>query len=135
MTAAVPADEWADGIPADIPAPPPQLIYPSVAAWLADFLAPTYRRSFGNGSHGTWCPSWFRHAEAVDRLRALWLAWEFLRLDAATGMAVWWRDYCDPAMAALTDTRGPFQACSPEGHGTPPPGLPLAVPPEGLFPG
>lgn len=130
---AVPDDEWAaeDGT-GDTP-PAAQPLYPSVAAWYAGYLAPAWRRNFGNGGHLTWCPTWWRHAEAVDRLRALWRAYEHLRLDGATGMAVWWRDYCDPCMAVLTDTGGPFANCSPDGHGLLPPGLPVVDPPVGLF--
>lgn len=132
MSVAVPADEWAQPgqePPAEQPAQP---VYPSVAAWMAGFLGPTWRRSFGNGAHSTWCPSWWRHAEAVDRLTALWRAWERLRLVPDTGMDDWWQR-ADYVMGVLTDTRGPFSGCSPEGHGLAPAGLVLAVPPAGLF--
>lgn len=135
VVSAVPADEWAEE-EQEAAEPAPELLYPSLDQWMAGYLAPTWRRNFGNGSHATWCPGWWRHAEAVDRLTALWRAWEHLRLDPATGMAVWWRDFADPAMAVLTDTRGPFANCSPDrGHGLLPGGLPLEEPPPGLFGG
>jgi len=44
----------------------------------------------------------------LQRLEALWRAWEHLRQDPALGMSVWWRDHADPHMAALLDPDGPF---------------------------
>ena len=74
---------------------------------------------------------WWRSAEAISRLDALWRAWENLRLDGTTGMSVWWRDHADHHMAILMDPDGPFagstDAC---GRGEP---LPYTPPPEGLF--
>lgn len=68
------------------------------------------------------------------RLDALWRAWEHLRLDPATGMAVWFRDHADHAMAVLLDPDGPFKGCSPtNGHSTRLEPLPLDDPPDGLF--
>jgi hypothetical protein len=62
-----------------------------------------------------WCPQWWQHAEAVARLEALWRSWESMRLDGTTGMSVWWRDHCDPHLAA--QDRSPFKQCSEDkGH-------------------
>ncbi len=58
-----------------------------------------------------WCAVWWRHSEAIDRLRALWLAWEASRYEGPMAMAVWWRDYADPTMAVLTSRSGPFAHC------------------------
>ena len=133
MTAAeLPADDWADAEPA---APARPLEFPDVGAFVADYLAPLYRRPLGAGR--TWCAEWWRHAEAIVRLRALWLAWEHLRWEPALGMAVWTRDHLDPQMAVLLDGDGPFHGCSSERHN----GARLAVlrvlpPPDGFaFPG
>ena len=113
----------------------PQLFYASVEEFVREQLAPMYRRSL-DGSERTWCPEWWRHAEAISRLEALWRAWEHLRLDPATGMSVWFRDHADHHMAILLDSNGPFKRCSAErGHverQLDP--LPLVEPPEGLFP-
>lgn len=111
----------------------PELYYPDVAAFVSQQLAPLWRRSF-EGHHRTWCPQWWRHAEAISRLEALWRAWEHLRLDPATGMSVWFRDHADPHMAALLDADGPFKGCSPDkGHGRRLEPLPVDDPPLGLF--
>lgn len=87
-----------------------------------------------DGGGCTWCPEWWRHAEAISRLEALWRAWEHLRLDAATGISLWFRDHADPHMAMLLDADGPFKRCSPtKGHGRELDPLPLREPPAGLF--
>jgi hypothetical protein len=113
----------------------PELFYASLDEFVREQLAPMYRRAL-DGTQRTWCPEWWRHAEAISRLEALWRAWEHLRLDPATGMSVWFRDHADHHMAVLLDSDGPFKRCSPEkGHNErqleP---LPLVDPPAGLFP-
>jgi hypothetical protein len=86
-------------------------------SWVNDYLLVLYRRST-DGSAVTWCPEWWRHPEAYLRLDALWRAWEYLRRQPATGMAVWIRDYVDPHMAVLlSEGSGPFKGCSEKnGH-------------------
>lgn len=79
-----------------------------------------------------WCPRWFHHTEAIARLEACWKAFEVLRLDPGTGAGIWFRDFADPAMNALTAPAGPFSQCSATRHNTPQP-LPLAAPPAGLM--
>jgi hypothetical protein len=110
----------------------PQLYYPDVLAFVTHQLAPMYRRSL-TGQTTTWCPEWWRHAEAIARLEALWRAWEYLRLDPATGMSVWFRDHADYHMAVLLSADGPFKGCKPDVHAERLPALPLTAPPEGLF--
>ena len=84
-----------------------------------------YRRPLG-GQAVTWCPEWWRHAEAIARLDALWRAWEHLRLDPATGMSVWFRDHADHHMAVLLSADGPFKGCKPDkGHAERLPAFPL----------
>ncbi|MFC3690357.1 DUF4913 domain-containing protein [Aquipuribacter hungaricus] len=134
-------DEWAEDTgagpePADTASPEedaPQLYFPTVEVFVRELLAPTYRRSL-DGRHRTWCPQWWRHAEAIVRLDALWRAWEHLRLEPALGISVWLRDHADPHMATLLDPDGPFKGCSPEkGHDARLKPLPCDEPPVGLF--
>jgi hypothetical protein len=101
---------------------------------LPEFLAPTYRRPV-DGRNRSWCPQWWRHAEAIARLEALWRSWEQLRLDPATGASVWFRDHADHHMAVLLDPdSGPFKHCTPDkGHSPRMEPLPLEEPPEGMF--
>jgi hypothetical protein len=54
----------------------PELFYPNVAVFVSDKLATTYRRQLNVGGGVTWCPQWWKHAEAISRLEALWRAWE-----------------------------------------------------------
>jgi hypothetical protein len=113
-----------------------QLFYPNVEQFVTEQLAPVYRRDIdlaGRSTAFTWCAQWWRHEEAVSRLTGLWRAWESLRTEPTTGLAVWWRDYADPTMRVLFDEKGPFYGCTPKAHH--PKGVPLSLdpPPEGLF--
>ena len=138
----VPEDEWADAVdPSDEDSidasdgdeEPPALYFPNVEVFVRELLAPTYRRSL-DGRHRTWCPQWWRHAEAITRLEALWRAWEHLRLNPALGISTWLRDHADPHMATLLDPDGPFKGCSPDkGHGVRLDPLPCDTAPSGLF--
>lgn len=113
---------------------PPQLYYPTLDVFVRELLAPTYRRSI-DGRNRSWCKQWWRHAEAIARLEALWRAWEHLRLDPATGVSVWFRDHADHHMTVLLDSDvGPFKYCnSDNGHSPRLEPLPVDAPPEGLF--
>lgn len=108
----------------------PELAYPSVDAFVTQLLAPLIRRRV-NGSLATWCPTWWRHAEAISRLNALWRAFEAMRLDPGTGLSDWWLHHADPHLDRLTDPdMGTFAACHPiEGH-TARPLAPLPVEPS-----
>jgi len=108
---------------------PAQLYYPDLLTFVRAYLGPMYRRSL-SGQGATWCPEWWKHAEGITRLEALWRAWEYLRLDAHTGMSVWFRDHADHHMAVLLSADGPFKGCKPEGHGERLKPLPLIEPPD-----
>lgn len=112
----------------------PQLYYPTVDAFVRELLAPTYRRPI-DGRNRSWCPQWWRHAEAIARLEALWRAWEHLRLEPAVGVSVWFRDHADHHMTVLLDSdAGPFKYCTGDrGHSSRLESLPIEDPPEGLF--
>jgi hypothetical protein len=105
--------------------------YPTVAAFVEGYLAEVYARPVdAANARFCWCPTWWEHPEAVARLEALWKAWEKLRRDPGTGMSVWWNNHCDPTMATLTSSDGPFRQC-PHGHRKPPP-LPVEAAPDWL---
>lgn len=134
--------EWDDELddtaapmePAEEEPDAPELFYPNVAEFVSGKLATSYRRQLNVQGGVTWCPQWWKHAEAISRLEALWRAWEFLRLDGTTGMSVWWRDHADHHMSVLLSTDGPFRGCSPDdGHRSKLVPLPCEEPPSGLF--
>ena len=108
------------------------LAYPDLEARVRDVFASTYGRSLGGEFR--WCPRWWAHPEAVGRLEALWRAWEALRLDAGTGMGVWYRDHLDHHLPILLGSRGPFRKCSPEDGHEPADALPVEPAPEGWWP-
>lgn len=110
------------------------MIYPNVAEFVRNTLATTFRRQINVDAGVTWCPQWWKHAEAISRLDALWRAWEFLRLDEDTGMSVWWRDHADHHMSVLLSAEGPFKGCSPDGgHRSKLVPLPCEEPPRDLL--
>lgn len=129
-------ESLADVSPDDVDEEPPaELVYGSTEQWLTDWLVPTYRRYLSpNGSQATWCASWWKHAEAVMRLEALWRAWEHLRLDGQTGMSVWWKDHADYHLAILLHPDGPFKGCTFTEHTQLLPAFALVEAPEGFFP-
>jgi hypothetical protein len=91
----------------DEPAAP---LYGSLGEWVEEHLAPLIRRRFGGAL--TWCPFWFRHAEAVSRLNALWQEWEHARVEHTLSM--WWITHADPHLRVLmSKDDGPFMACKP----------------------
>jgi hypothetical protein len=111
----------------------PENLYPDVAAWVVDFLAPLYAHEWNEmDREWKWCSRWWLHTEAVVRLEAMWKAWELLRLDPGTGASTWLMQHADPAMAALTSPTGTFRRCKPDQHKAYDP-LPLEDPPAGMF--
>jgi hypothetical protein len=126
-------DDGAAPVAADAAAKAPEEekpVYPTLNAFVADHLSPLIRRRL-NGSARTWCPAWWRHAEAISRLDAVWRAWEHLRQDPLLGMSTWWLYHCDPHLTVLMDAdNGPLAACTTKnGHTDRPfPPLPLETP-------
>jgi len=102
-----------------------ETVYPNVAEWVDQWLLPRYARS--PKTH-KWDPQWFEYVEVVDRLEALWRAWEHFRLEGMTGMAVFFRDYLDPAMAVITSADGPFWQLGTLGARTVPDPWPSGTP-------
>jgi hypothetical protein len=115
--------------------PAPEMVFDNLEEFVTEFLVHQYQRPVV--SHGraefTWCASWWRHKEAVNRLNALWRAWEALRMDPTTGLANWWNSYADPTMAALFSNTGPFQGCTPAEHKPANKPLPVVPAPAGLY--
>ncbi|MEU7004177.1 DUF4913 domain-containing protein [Nonomuraea sp. NPDC046570] len=105
----------------------PQPVYDSVEAWVTDRFIPMFRRTLGGEFR--WCAQWWRHAEAISRLSALWHAWETLRLEPGTGMGVWYRDYLDHQLPILLGARGPFYQCTEDEHLDPHRALAMPSPP------
>jgi hypothetical protein len=89
--------------------------YPTVDAWVQNWLLVFYRRPV-RGRQLTWCPEWWRHPEAKLRLTALWQTWEAMRLEPPFGMADWLRVHCDHHMPILMSPDGPLKGCEPEHH-------------------
>lgn len=104
-----------------------------VATWVELIYAPTFPRRLNSSVR--WCPQWWRHAEAIVRLTALWRSWEAARAsEEAAAMADWLRGYLDPLNPVLLSPDGPFAACTPSRHSDSEP-LPLQTPPVDWFTG
>ncbi|MEU1204437.1 DUF4913 domain-containing protein [Nocardia sp. NPDC005825] len=116
------------------PDEPQRMVYQSVVEFVENYLSLVYRRQVTDISDTVWCPEWWKHAEAVARLDAMWRAWEHFRHDGKTGLSVWFLDHADPHMAKLFDPKGPFKYCSVRnGHKDMLTPLPLKSPQQGLF--
>ncbi|MGH3126175.1 MAG: DUF4913 domain-containing protein [Streptosporangiaceae bacterium] len=89
-------------------------LYPSVQDWVTKLFLPMYRRPLGG--EWRWCGQWWRHAEAIMRLTALWHSWEAMRLQPGTGTANWLRDHLDHQLPVLLGRNGPFAQCSEDEH-------------------
>lgn len=88
-------------------------VYHDLESWVHEMLAQVVRRRLGG--HLTWCPEWYRHAEAIMRLMAMWEEWERAVEEGSTSN--WWLDHCDPHMAVLMSRdNGPFMACTEKEH-------------------
>jgi hypothetical protein len=89
-------------------------MYPDVIAWVERHFVPKFRRTLGGEYR--WCAWWWEHAEAISRLTSLWYSWEYMRLQGATGMGLWYRDHLDHQLPVLLGARGPFYQCSEREH-------------------
>lgn len=94
--------------------PKPTTLFPDFQTWMVEWLIPIIHRPLRGGV--TWCPEWWRHAEAVVRLDAVWRAWEEARSEGGSAMAHWWQAYFDTTFAELTSDRGPFASCKDKVH-------------------
>ena len=92
----------------------PDPLYGSVEEWVDRHFLPMYRRPLGGEYR--WCKQWWKHAEAITRLTALWQSWEAMRLQPGTGMISWLRDCLDHQLPVLLGRGGPFAACSEDEH-------------------
>ncbi|CAL9426109.1 MULTISPECIES: DUF4913 domain-containing protein [Nocardiopsis] len=128
VNAAVAGVDGGDPEGADEPAPEP--VFKNVEEFVRLRFLPVYIRP--EGGQFRWCKEWWRHAEAVSRFQALWHAWEVLRWEAGTGMAVWYRDHLDFQMGILLGDNGPFRECTSRRHQDPRP-LPADPAPDGWF--
>ena len=133
------ADEWdvvPDGSGEDTQEQCFRPRYATTERWVSEWLAPLYRRQCTGtrgGEKTQWCDEWWQHAEADDRLTALWWSWEGARRDKnPAAMANWWLLVMDPMWRALTGEDGPFSKCT-QGHAETLPGLKVAVPPPGWW--
>jgi hypothetical protein len=76
------------------------------------WLRKCYARQVRDVNDTVWCPEWWKHPEAKERLLALWRAYEEYRTRAATGISEWYTQHADQHMAKLFDPKGPFKYCS-----------------------
>ena len=93
----------------------PAAAFLDAVEWFEGWLAPIVRRPLKAGTY--WCGQWQEHAEAVERVRALWEAWEAARAEGGNAMSYWWTVHFDAHWAALADSAGgPFSACARRGQ-------------------
>ncbi|GGG59835.1 hypothetical protein GCM10011374_23320 [Kocuria dechangensis] len=76
-------------------------------AWVQEFLSRL--ESVDRSSNRHWCPQWWAHTEAVDRLATLHAQW--LVAMEENSMSSWWVDHFDRHAAVLFSPHGPFGDC------------------------
>lgn len=94
--------------------PSKRALYRSLDEWMSEWLAPIIHRQFGGATR--WCPEWRSHEEALQRLTALWWAWESARRGGTDAMSRWWTTVFDPHWHAITNPEGTFGACQANQH-------------------
>ncbi|WP_349829061.1 DUF4913 domain-containing protein [Brevibacterium litoralis] len=88
----------------------------------------------GNPTDSVAYVNWWEYSEVVQRIEALWLSWEKMRLEGGPGLVAFFRDYLDPMMNVILSKDGPFARYSPgRVQQDRLPQLPSAPPPPGLF--
>ena len=92
-------------------------VYTALEDWVIEYFLPMFRRTLGGEYR--WCAQWWKHDEAVSRLKSLWHSWEVLRLQPGTGIGIWYRDYLDHQLPILMGARGPFYQCNEATHREP----------------
>jgi Domain of unknown function (DUF4913) len=105
---------------AEAPAPRRREVYDSLDAWVSGYFVVVAARQHGVPG-ARWCPRWAEHPPAVERLRALWRAWEALHHDPGTGMGTFLRDHLDHSLPLLLADHGPFAGCNTDRHTVTPP--------------
>lgn len=124
-----------DHAPSPVPAAAgvPEPVYYELGDWVTDHFLPIFRRTLGGEYR--WCAQWWKHDEAVSRLKSLWHSWEVLRLQPGTGIGIWYRDYLDHQLPILMGARGPFYQCSETAHREPREAAAVPLPGERQDPG
>lgn len=126
-----------DRVVEEPPEEKPELRFKTLTEFVEKYVAHTYRREVtarGAEDKTRWCPEWWKHGEAIARLRHLWTAFEEMRRVPGQEMSSFWLHHFDEHMDRLFDLRGPFMYCSPVGgHKDKLPALPTVRPPEGMF--
>lgn len=90
--------------------------YGCVDVFVEEFVLAIWVHPIGGRSLARWCAQWWRHAEAITRLEALWEAYEVMRRAPAPSLSTWLRDHLDHHMRVVTDQDGPFWECTEDQH-------------------
>jgi hypothetical protein len=89
-------------------------LLPAFLAWVEAHLS-VVECTQSDKSTAAWCPEWWKHPEAVERLWACFEARQQVTLDAAARMDAlsdWWLTHWDRHAAILFDSKaGPFRKC------------------------
>lgn len=113
-----------------------KLEYETVDEFVTQYVAVNYRREIsGRAPTHRWCKKWFLHGEVKERMTALWVAFEHLRLGKTTEQSAFWLMHFDQHMDRILDPNGPFKHCSVrDGHSEELGELPTSPMPKDLAP-
>jgi hypothetical protein len=89
-------------------------LMPPFLAWVEEHLA-VVEYTHSDKSTAAWCPEWWKHPEAVERLWACFAARQQATIDSgahADSLSDWWLTHWDRHAAILFDaSAGPFRKC------------------------
>ena len=98
------------------PAAGPAAAFLDAVEWFEGWLAPVVRRPLRAGRLSG-CGQWQEHAEVVERVSALWEAWEPARAEGGNAMSYWWTVHFDAhGCPRGLGWEGPFSACARRGQ-------------------
>jgi Domain of unknown function (DUF4913) len=95
--------------------------YPTVEAWVRDYLLPSSPRpsaELGASGRCRWCEQWWRHDEAVTILTALWYGWEHAAVQ--TPDVLDWLPRLYHLLPILCGDDGQVRLCTPANGDLPP---------------
>lgn len=89
-------------------------LFPAFLAWVEEHLS-VVEYTHSDKSTAAWCPEWWKHPEAVERLWACFEARQQATIDSeahADSLSDWWLTHWDRHAAILFDaSAGPFRKC------------------------
>lgn len=86
--------------------------FPSPGHFAHDYLFRLFERQVTDTTDAVWCPEWWNHPEAVQRVWLLWLTYETAAAAGSEALSRWMLTHAHQHMQQLWSPTGPFRYCS-----------------------